>query len=345
MKIGFVSRFPPEKCGIAIYSDNLARQLEKSGIDIIRIGTESSDADYNLDFCSLNLDKKLKDIIKRESLELMHFQYIASYFAKYSLNLGFIKSLNTGIPNIVTLHEVQYDASGLRTKILAGIERRVIRNTDKAIVHTPNQKTFLDKKYRLAPGKTASIFMGLSLHKEHKKRNRNILFFGLLNKRKGIEYLIRAADFLSHCRMKIYGASIDSNYTDSLRREAGRRKNIELNFSWISEKRKKSLFEWADVVVLPYTWASYQSAVLHDAFSYGLPAVVTRTGAIWEIVDAFKCGEIVNVCDEKSIARGIENVLNNYQYYKDGVMKYRKKANWAEVAKEHKKLYQEMVQQ
>ncbi len=343
MKIGFVSRFPPEKCGIAIYSDSLTRQLEKSGIDIIRIGTENSDTDYRVDFRSPSLGKKLKDIIKRESLELMHFQYIASYFGKYSLNLGFIRALNTGIPSIVTLHEVQYDTS-LRTKILAGIEKRVIRNTDKVIVHTPNQKAFLDKKYRLAHGKTASIFMGLSLNKGHKKRNRNILFFGLLNKRKGIEYLIKAADFLSHYKMKIYGTSIDGNYTDFLRREAGRRKNIELNFSWITERRKKSLFEWADVVVLPYTWASYQSAVLHDAFSYGLPVVVTRTGAIWEIVDAFKCGEIVNVRDEKSIAKGIENVLDNHQFYKNGVRKYQKRANWAEIAKEHKKLYQELVQ-
>ena len=176
----------------------------------------------------------------------------------------------------------------------------------------------------------------------HKKRNSNILFFGILNKRKGIEHLIKAADFLSHYKMKIYGNSIDSNYTDFLRRETIRQKNIELNFNWITERKKKSLFEWADVVVLPYTWASYQSAVLHDAFSYGLPVVVTRIGAIWEIVDAFKCGEIVET-NEKSIAKGIENVLNNYQFYKNGVREYQKRANWTEVAKEHKKLYYDMV--
>ena len=269
---------------------------------------------------------------------MMNFKHIASYFGKYSLNLGFIRALNTGIPNIVTLHEVQY-GGGLRAKILAGIEKRIIRHSGKVIVHTPGQKAFLDKKYRLGANKTTSIFMGLSLNKGHKKRNSNILFFGILNKRKGIEYLIRAADFLSHYKMKIYGTSIDSNYTDFLRREAGRRRNIELNFSWISERRKKSLFEWADLVVLPYTWASYQSAVLHDAFSYGLPVVATRTGAIWEIVDAFKCGSVVNA-DEKSIAEGIENVLDNYQFYKNGVRKYRKKANWTEVAKEHRKLYE-----
>jgi len=342
MKVGFVSRFSPEKCGIAIYSDNLTRQLKKSGVDIIRIGTDVSDSDYKVDFRSLNLDKKLKEIVKKESLKLMHFQYIASYFGKYSLNLGFIRALNTEIPSIVTLHEVQYDVSRLRTKILAGIEKHIIRHSDKVIVHTPNQKVFLDKKYRLAPGKTANIFMGLSLNKMHKKRNSNILFFGILNKRKGIEHLIKAADFLSHYKMKIYGNSIDSNYTDFLRRETIRQKNIELNFNWITERKKKSLFEWADVVVLPYTWASYQSAVLHDAFSYGLPVVVTRIGAIWEIVDAFKCGEIVET-NEKSIAKGIENVLNNYQFYKNGVREYQKRANWTEVAKEHKKLYYDMV--
>ena len=93
-------------------------------------------------------------------------------------------------------------------------------------------------------------------------------------------------------------------------------------------------------MVLPYRWAPYQSAVLHDALSYSLPVVVTKVGAVWEIVDKFKCGVIAKSGNPESIAMGIKKLFLDYDHYRKGIEKYKKEANWLENGKKHIKLYE-----
>jgi len=59
LKIGLLSPFPPEKDGIAIYSDNIIRGL-KDKKQIIKIGRKGSKADYIVDFKSFSLKKKFR---------------------------------------------------------------------------------------------------------------------------------------------------------------------------------------------------------------------------------------------------------------------------------------------
>ena len=87
MKIGLLSRFPPERCGIAIYSNNLLKALKKKKVDVVTIGSLGSDADYCLDLGSISLESKLGQIIKKEKLDLLHIQYVAPFFGKFNLNI------------------------------------------------------------------------------------------------------------------------------------------------------------------------------------------------------------------------------------------------------------------
>ena len=82
--------------------------------------------------------------------------------------------------------------------------------------------------------------------------------------------------------------------------------------------------------------------MLHNSVSAGLPVVVTSVGALPEIVEKFKFGEIIKAANEKAIAEGIAKVYQNYDTYKRGLHEYRKEANWGTVAKEHIKLYESL---
>jgi hypothetical protein len=89
MRIGMVSKFPEEKDGIAIYSENLCNAIG----DVVRIGDlGSTSADYRINFKSLLLGTKLAEIIRKEKLDILHIQYIAAgeYFGKYTLNMPVI---------------------------------------------------------------------------------------------------------------------------------------------------------------------------------------------------------------------------------------------------------------
>jgi len=140
-------------------------------------------------------------------------------------------------------------------------------------------------------------------------------------------------------KLVVAGRAVKRPYKELLIKEAKGLSNVKLNIGWIPEKVKQKYYEKTDIVVLPYVWAPYQSAVLHDAFSYGLPVVVTKAGAVWEIVKVFRCGEVVEAGSPKAIADGVKKVFLDYNYYKKGIAQYREEANWRQVAKKHSNLY------
>ena len=145
---------------------------------------------------------------------------------------------------------------------------------------------------------------------------KNILFFGIIAPGKGIEHLIKAMRSLKGYRLNIAGSvgkDVSKVYTESLKNLSGGLNNVTLDIGWVSEDKKDKLFRKAGLVVLPYIWAPYQSAVLHDAFSYGIPVVVTRVGAVWEIVKKYNAGieakrrrEIMQIYDEGKKAGIVE---------------------------------------
>lgn len=339
LKIGLVSPFLPEKDGIAIYSNNLLKELDKDRKCVITIGRKGSNADYIIDFKSFSLKKELEKIAKREKLDLIHIQYVATFFSKYFLNYNLIAALNLSTPVIITLHEVHYSIKGLRNKILEQIEKAIIKKSDKVIVHTPKQMEFLEKKYKT--NKIIMIYHGLRLNKIHQRKyKKNILCFGMISQGKGVPYLINAMKYLPDYHLVIAGKFVDKKVKKEV--IAALKKpisNIKTDFGWIDEEKKERYYKDANVVVLPHIWAPYQSGILHNSVAWGLPVVVTKVGALWEMVDKFKLGEIVKPKNPKAIAEGIKKVFRDYKYYKKGIMNYRKEANWKNVAEKHKELY------
>ncbi len=340
MKIGMVSKFMPEKDGIAIYSENLCNELEKL-CEVVRIGdVNSKSAHHRINFRSFLLQQQLQRIIKKEKLDVLHIQYIAAYFGRHTLNLNLLQSLSQKIPAICTLHEVHYDYEGynfLRKTALAFLENEIVKRSDCVIVHTPQQKRFIEKKYKT--GKVECIYHGLELIEARHRKGRKILFFGKISRKKGLELLIKAMRMLPEYQLTIAGSFVDKAYEKGIRNMVDKMPNISCVFSWLSNEERWNLFREADLLVLPYLQAQYQSGPLHNAVSAGIPVVVTRTGALYEMVEHFRFGEIVEKSPE-AIAEGIKRAMKNYERYRKGLEDYRKEANWKRVAERHLELYE-----
>ena len=346
MKIGMVSKFPEQEDGISLYAASLCEELEHSGVTVVKIGdNESSTAQYKINFKSFSLKSKLQQIANQEKLDMLHVQYIASHFSKYTFNLNLILALNQKVPVLVTLHEVHTAASTLREKILTLIQKAITKKASAVVVHTKQQKEFLQLKYKKK--QAFCILHGLILNPMHKLRDKNLLFFGMLNYGKGVEYLIRAVSELPGFRLTVAGKAITPHYEQIVRAAAEENKtgNVKLDIRWIPEEEKKRLLQEADIMVFPYVWAPYQSGTMHNAFSYGVPVVVTNTGPIGEIVKEYRCGRVIEPRSPKSIAAGIRAVLGNYDIYQDGIEKYRQEANWRTTAQKHAEIYNEILQE
>lgn len=345
MRIGMVSKFMPEKDGIAIYSENLCKELEKA-CEVLKLGDmNSKSAHYRLNFMSFWLQQHLQRIIEKEKLDVLHIQYIAAYFGRHTLNLNLLQALSQKIPVICTLHEVHYDYEGynfLRKTVLAFLENEVVRKAGYVIVHTPQQKRFLQQKYKTK--KIECIYHGLELIKAKHRKDRNILFFGKISRKKGLEMLIKAMKALPEYHLTIAGSFVDKNQERQIRKMTEKAANISCIFGWLSNGEKWKQFRNADLLVLPYLQAQYQSGPLHNAVSAGIPVVVTKTGALYEMVEHFRFGEIIEKSPE-AIAEGIRKAMKNYERYRKGLAEYRKEANWERVAERHLELYRRLRKQ
>ncbi|MCP3682775.1 MAG: glycosyltransferase [bacterium] len=325
----------PEKCGIAIYSDNLIRELRKKA-DVVTIGNENSEADYVTDFKSRSFGDALRKIIEKEKIDVLNIQHNAAFFHKF-FNFNLLSALKQEIPVTVTLHEVHYEKKCLRDRVLSLIERLIAKKS-LAIVHTPRQQEFMRRKYN---AKTFCIFHGLEVYPAHKRKGKNLLFFGIISEKKGLQFLLNAMKDLKECKLTVSGSFTDRKIESKIK---GKKQlpNVKANFGWVSEKDRQRCYKNADLVVLPYTWAPFQSGILHNAISYGLPVVVTKTGSLWEMVEAFELGEIVRAGDSKALAEGVRKVFSNYNSYKKGIDTYRKEASWKATAEKHLKLFKRL---
>ncbi len=346
MKIGMVSRFPPEKDGLAIYAGSLCKALSKLGCEIVKIGDLNSDsADYKIDLKSFKLKSELKRIIEKEKLDLLHVQYIAACYGRLTLNMNLFHALEQDIPVVVTMCEVHYDYEGYsipRMAVLKLLERIITGRADYIITHTRQQKAFLQEKY--GKKETDYAHIGLELKGKHRLKDKNVLFFGMLNWGKGVEYLIRAMQLLPGYKLTVAGRPYSSEYEQYLRKTAAENFGlVKLDFRWIPDEAKEAYFREADVVVYPYVWAPYQSAAVNDALSYGIPVVVTKAGSFWETINDYKCGAVVSTRVPREIAEGIKEVLANYEKYQKGIESYAKEADWEKIARKHIEIYKKAL--
>ncbi len=338
MKIGLVSKFPPEECGIGIYTKNLAEALKAAGTSVVTIGSLASDASYRIDFDSFFLKEKLQDIVEKESLDVLHIQYIPPYFGRLMANQNLVRALHQKVPVLVTFHEVQYETAGIRAKVLKFIEIQILRRAAKVIVHSPLQKKFLDGK---GYANVENILMGIHPLQVNPRKNRVLLCFGIISREKGHKYLLEAVKSLPEYHLILAGKPVDAAYEHELREfvEKNHLPNVTLDFGWISEEKKDAYYKASSILVLPYLWGPYTSAVVHDAMSYNMPVIVTKVGAVWEIVDIFRTGKVIPPQDPRAICSAVKDVEKNFGAYLKNIAAYRKKAGWDELAKSYKKLY------
>ena len=348
-RIGLISSYAPNKDSFAqVMMPNVIPNCP--GVNFIRIGCKGSNADYVLDFSSFSFKKELEKIISKENLDMLHIHYIPPLFGT---NLNLLSVYNLNIPIITQLHEIQkLTEKGflafIKYKILSIVQKKIVDNSAKVIVHTPGQMSYLKEKYNAE--NIEVIYVGLHLKDVQPKKKKKILFFGLISPKKGIEYLIEAMDLLKEYGLVIAGSTPDANCKRQLskirkiRDESKAKDRIKIvTDTWITNTLKDSLFRNTGIIVVPYIWGPYNSGLVQDAAEYKLPIVITKVGTIFEAVKNFKMGEVVSPNSAQSISKGVIKVYNNYQYYQKGIEKYRNEASWAVHGKKLYALYKKIL--
>ena len=151
------------------------------------------------------------------------------------------------------------------------------------------------------PRKEAERILGI---KENKK---NILFFGLIRKYKGLDILIDAFKELGEEYQLIiagepYG-SFDS-YAAQIEK-SGAKDRIHLFPEYIKDSDVKKYFSAADLTVLPYRSAT-QSGISSVSYHFEVPMVVTDVGGLKETIGERGTGIVTERPDPECIRAAIE---------------------------------------
>jgi glycosyltransferase involved in cell wall biosynthesis len=143
------------------------------------------------------------------------------------------------------------------------------------------------------------------------------LFLGRLLQYKGLDILAEALERLQHrndWRLTIAG---NGNERAFVLKHFSRFPQVDLShMRWLLEAEVDRLFAEHDVIVCPYTEAS-QSGVLPEAFSIGIPAVVTPVGALPEQIGFGRAGWLASSATSKDLTVAMETALDCRTDYPD----------------------------
>ena len=146
-----------------------------------------------------------------------------------------------------------------------------------------------------------------------------ILFFGLIKRYKGLEYLLKAfkqiREQANEATLLIVGSVYDGDpaafqYYSNLLAQFDTQDDVICVTEYISFDRVGYYFAAADVVVLPYVKTT-QSGILLLAFAAGRPVVVTDTGGLSELVEDGRSGFVVPPRNTQALARAIMEIIKN----------------------------------
>ena len=259
---------------------------------------------------------------------VIHFQCLIDkkrdfYFIKLLKTIGF---------NIVyTAHDLLHHDDN--SQMDQSLYRKIYYISDKIIVHSENNKKDIVAIFKIDPNKVYIIPHGnYDLFYKDKNvtkyiarekigitnRKKVILFFGLIRRYKGLEYLVSAFQKikgeLDNTILLIVGKIYDGNNEDfkfylNLINQISHEDDILCINEYVPLEKTNSYFLASDVVVLPYI-KTYTSGVLLAAYAAGRPVIVTDTGALSEVVDAGKSGFIVPPKDVDALAQAIIKTIS-----------------------------------
>lgn len=147
---------------------------------------------------------------------------------------------------------------------------------------------------------------------------KNILFFGLIRKYKGLDILLEAFDMLSdEYQLIIAGEPYGSfePYQQIIDRLSGKERIVK-ELKYIKDSEVSDYFSVADLAVLPYRTAT-QSGISSVSYHFEVPMIVTDVGGLKETIGDRGTGLVVREGTPEAISKEIEKYFAHPQIGKD----------------------------
>lgn len=366
MKIIIVGTSHPYRGGIAAFTDRLATEFAKEGVDIEVITfklqypsllfpgkTQYSDAKAPEGFTvgrRVNSINPLNWImvgkrIRKKNPDIVVFTYWMSFFAPCFSTIAKIVKKNRHTKCIGLIHNMIPHEKSMLDKWFAP---RFVKAMDgfvtlsKSVLDDVKSLDNQDKPKCFVPHPLYDHFgkiMDINMAKKYLGLDENqhyILFFGLVRAYKGLDLLLDAfanEQLRNHnVKLLVAGEFYDDPkpYHEQIKKY-GLQDMVIVKNQYISDDEVKYYFNAADIVVQPYKSAT-QSGVTQIAYHFEKPMLVTNVGGLGEIIPNGKVGYVVEP-NPSSIVDALVDFYENERYdaFVEGVKEEKKKYQWSKM--------------
>ena len=337
-KIAFLSTYPPQKCGLATFTRDLAAAMGGIGINDTEVIAVSDRDD-------LSYDDKVTDLIRKNfrsdyvkaalrlnasNVDLLMVEHEYGIFGgdrgEYLLDL----IDNMEIPVITTLHTILSEPDTKQRYIINTLGKK----SEKIITMAGNTKQMLQTIYGVDPWKIEVIHHGVPkrlieskeiLKKRYGCQNKQVIStFGLIGPGKGLEYGIEAiskitgdkSDILylilgqTHPSLKEEGTRY-RNKLEELVKKLGLDSNVRFVNKYLSVDEIIQYLQLSDIYMTPYLGKDQAvSGTMAYAVGYGKAIVSTPYLYAKEMLSEGR-GMLAEFNNPQSLADCINYILQN----------------------------------
>ena len=351
MKVCIVSTYPPQRCGLAHYSSNLAgtmASLHSRSPSLMILG-ERREWIKNNSFRDGRVTVErvwrrkggsswilASTRIMRFRPRVVHLQHEYGLFGAWIglpclIFLAVARFLGSKV--IATLHSVcPSNPRSMSGRLSSFRARSTVRVTNRGmkllaqmfVCHTETQRRWLVEVHGFDSRAIALIPHGSNPEApSHSSRSNQllILFFGYVSRRKGIHILLRSMPLIKErvprARLVVAGTYQNkdgSDYLGRLHDEAerlGLKGSVEFRARHFTDEELPSLFSEAQLLVMPYLELFGGSGVLREAARFGKPVVASNLENIR--CECSPLGDLILVPpgDPRALADAVVQVLEN----------------------------------
>lgn len=335
-----------------IYTSGRYTKKQKQGREIVSFGTPfhlPGDASKGINLV-FGKGKKVKKVLRKEKPEILHIQAMPG-----PLGLNFLRHSNSvNIMTFLIAHEIK--GVGFLAKSLSPLWKAMKKNLHGKIAISKVAEAYAQK---FLPGPYEIIPIGVDLHRfspkvskiaKFKDRKVNILFVGRLDKRKGIQYLLKAyhrlSQQISDVRLIIVGDGPKKQKArDYVRKEE--LKNVVFAGA-VSRQALPSWYATADIFCSPATHGESFGVVLLEAMASGLPVVAFDNPGYKCVFPDFGRDFLVPIKNVSALTRALLTLVTKPKLRKElsrKNLKYAQRFSWEQVGEETLRFYQRLLRQ
>jgi len=370
-KVAFVSSFLPRKCGIATFTSDLIDSIASSAkgeFEPLVVALQSGDHKYN-DPVKFEIRQNVRndyisaaDYINFSHVDLVSVQHEFGLFggdagSYLSLLLNRLK-----VPVVTTLHTILDDPNSAYYKSLVD----VCNTSYKVITMNERGVGMLRDIYGISGKKVGLIAHGIPdlpfvdsnyyKHKFDMEGRKTILTFGLLNKNKGIEVMLKAMSSIIKAEPSVVYIILGMTHPSVLKqdgesyrfslqqmvKELGLQENVIFHNRFVHDEELHNFLCAADIYVTPYlSREQLTSGTLSFAVGTGKAVVSTPYWAAEELL-ADGRGKLVPFGDSKKIAEAIDEILQNDSLFyslRRRAYDYGRSRTWPKIGQIYWKLF------